>query len=417
MRKKKILTLSGIVLGALMCFSFNQVQAIDSIFSQTQLTRSSLQTVAEANALDSDSKTLVVYKSKKSGNKYSWNLDAVGDGPTAYWITDEATKNDIYYCLNAGRGFEIDNGIMTDGAIKTYTNSFDMKDESSKSDIINNAGGNLGTYYNQMLWILDNSYISTGSNDYKESSEYKKLMQNAGISIQNDKYDLTEEQIEVVQQIAMWYFTNSNDTVNYHLSSGNLPSLYLNGKQLTDIYYETDEYGSQITGKITWDKMNSLFKYFINNASASYSNEAPSLSIDNSAAVVKESKDENYFIAGPFKLNGTNIDNIDRTGELFPGENDGGISLVDKDEKIITYYFDYINNEDGIYLKIPKDIVTEENSNISLELQYHYNGRTLTFLTDVEDPENTQPVVTMKDETIYKSIQTDIDIHITSISV
>ena len=60
MKKKKMLTLLGILLGALMCFGFNQVQAIDSVFSQTQLTRSSLQTVAQANSLSSNNSIVTI---------------------------------------------------------------------------------------------------------------------------------------------------------------------------------------------------------------------------------------------------------------------------------------------------------------------------------------------------------------------
>ena len=52
MRKKRILTLSGILLGVLMCFNFNKVQAVDSVFSDTKLTRETLSTVAQANELN-----------------------------------------------------------------------------------------------------------------------------------------------------------------------------------------------------------------------------------------------------------------------------------------------------------------------------------------------------------------------------
>lgn len=61
MRKKRILTLSGILLGVLMCFNFNKVQAVDSVFSDTELTRETLATVAQANSLENAvNKTLTI---------------------------------------------------------------------------------------------------------------------------------------------------------------------------------------------------------------------------------------------------------------------------------------------------------------------------------------------------------------------
>lgn len=233
-----------------MCFSFSKVQATDSVFSDVDLTRDNLQAVAAANTLNAGatSKVLGISKNRRSGNYYQWNVNTTGDGKTVWKIatypsttSNTANYNDLYYCLNAAKGFGLSNGEMAEGSKDTYNVSYDMKSSTDKSNITNASGGNLGTNYNKILWILDNSYISTGNTYYKDSTEYKILMQKAGIEIENKNWDLNEDDIEVVQQMAIWYFTNNTGYTT-------LPSLYINGDQLSSIYYETDEYGQQITG-------------------------------------------------------------------------------------------------------------------------------------------------------------------------
>ena len=93
---------------------------------------------------------------------------------------------------------------MAEGAKDYYNVNYDMSDAINKTDIINAAEGNLGSNYNKILWILDNSYIPTKESSYKTSTEYKSLMQKAGITIENKQWDLSEDDIEGVvgQKIA-----------------------------------------------------------------------------------------------------------------------------------------------------------------------------------------------------------------------
>ena len=70
MRKKKLLNLSAIIIGALLCFGFNKVQAIDSVFDGTSITRNNLQSVATSNALSTpDTSTVLgIPKTRKVWN-------------------------------------------------------------------------------------------------------------------------------------------------------------------------------------------------------------------------------------------------------------------------------------------------------------------------------------------------------------
>ena len=132
MKMKKLLKLSAIIIGALMCFSFAKVHAQDSIFGDVELTRGNLKTVATANTLNAtmSTKYLGISKTRLSGNYYTWNPTTTGEAKTAWKIatypsltSTNANYSDLYYCLNAERGFGITNGTMAEGAKDTYTKS------------------------------------------------------------------------------------------------------------------------------------------------------------------------------------------------------------------------------------------------------------------------------------------------------
>ena len=417
MKKKKLLNLSAIILGILICFSFSKVQATASAFGQ-EINRGNLKTVSVANALSTriSSKILGISKERESGNYYQWNVNTVGEGKTAWKIatypslgSNIRVYSDLYYCLNATRGFGLNNGEMAEGAKDSYTSSYDMKDSNQKNSIINYAAGRLGDNYNKILWILDNSYIPTQDSNYKESIEYKNLMDKAGINIENDISDLTEEQIEVVQQMAIWYFTNSTDE-NYHLSSGSLPSIYINGKQLSGIEYGRTEWGEVISGTVIYNKMNTLYKYFINNALSAYTPATPALSLSNTTAKVEE--DGNYYIAGPFSLTGENIEGI----KSITANVNKPYTLLNSSKNAVTGNdFSKVVGS-NFYLRFDKNKITE-TTQIDLTLTYKYDVRTLTFMTDENDPENTQPVVMVKTEEKTENINTNIDINLTSVNV
>lgn len=63
-------------------------------------------------------------------------------------------------------------------------------------------------YYNQIVWILNHSYIPSAST---ASTDKATLLQNAGISGNSE----LDDDIDVVQQLALWYFTNYDDST-YH---------------------------------------------------------------------------------------------------------------------------------------------------------------------------------------------------------
>lgn len=424
MKKKVLLNLSAILIGTLMCFGFSNVQAAESIFSNFNITRNSLNSIAKANSLSSSTAYLGLSSERESGESYAWNMKTDGTpGAVAWKITKRNSSTDqtkdysnLYYCLNAEQGFGITNGEMAEGKIDYYDYSTEMNTNNKEliTSKVNNQN-ELSANYNKILWILDNSYIPTRSNSYKNSTEYKNLMKKIGVTIENDESDMNEEQIELVQQMAIWYYTNSSNTQKYHLSSNNLPSLYYKKsgssqyKQLSSIYYATTEYGEQISGSVLQNKMNVLFKYLINNAVASYTKSEPTLSLSNTDAKIEESG--NYYIAGPFKLTGTNTENIK---EIIASVNKKFTLLNSSKNVVSNNEFSKVVNTDGFYLRFNKNDITE-TTKITLGINYKYDTRTLTFMTGNNN--TNQPVTVVKTEEKNKDISTNITINLVKVSV
>ena len=426
MKKKVFLKLSAVLIGALMCLGFSKVQAAESIFSDINITRNSLNLIAKANSLSSSNAYLGISSERESGASYAWNMKTDGTpGAVAWKITKRSSStdqsknyDDLYYCLNAEQGFGIANGEMAEGKIDYYDYSTEMNVNSKEliASKVNNKT-ELSENYNKILWILDNSYMPTREDSYKSSLEYKNLMNKIGVEIENDDKDLNEEQIELVQQMAIWYYTNSSNTQKYHLASGSLPSLYLKKagsnryNQITSIYYGTDEFGTQITGRVLQNKMDKLFKYLINNADASYSKNKPTLSLSNVGATVEESG--NYYIAGPFKLTGENVGQIK---EITASINKN-FTLLDSSKKVVdNNEFSKVIGNNGFYLRFNKSDI-KSTKKITLNLNYKYDTRTSTFMTSQSSANNTQPVAVIKTEEKNENTSTDITINLIEVSV
>ena len=73
--------------------------------------------------------------------------------------------------------------------------------------------------YNAILWIIDEAYLPVDKTTTEgketvvlyDASEYKaELLDKAGVS-KSEQEDITDNDIEVIQQLAMWYFTNYDE--------------------------------------------------------------------------------------------------------------------------------------------------------------------------------------------------------------
>ena len=118
--------------------------------------------------------------------------------------TNYVTGN--YYCIRSGVGFSDTNKKAE------YNISYDFKTEktaisSSGNTVLYNIVNN--GYYNNILALADLFYLK----DVSTSAERAALLEAAGISDEKYTYFLTDSDIEAVQQAALWYYSNHDDTL------------------------------------------------------------------------------------------------------------------------------------------------------------------------------------------------------------
>ncbi len=133
--------------------------------------------------------------------------------------TNDPTEVNVY-CVKAGVGFTEGQGVRE---IQEYNLQFDMYTEreaiASQDELTNKVLFNLvnGGHYNELLALANLIYIPGESTD----AEKEKLLEDADVlDIQREyealgeEYKITDDEIEAVQQAAMWYFTNYGEENN-----------------------------------------------------------------------------------------------------------------------------------------------------------------------------------------------------------
>ena len=233
-----------------------------------------------------------------------------------------------YYCARAGIGF-------TDVSdVATYNISYDLKTEkaliaSSGNQVLQNIVNN--GYFNSLLALTDLLYLQGVSTVMDRTA----LLEAAGIYNGQYEYMITDSDIEAVQQAAMWYFTNHDDStfakVYDNLGENKTSWLFYrtlemsqNGDEYTsfsDYNLGRNDFGKQVgEGKDRQEQAVLLYNYLINTA------------IENSVGYENGIGDSNTKVtlyANGTQQNTQPIVLIERKKEI-PGEYQ--IVLVKKDE-------------------------------------------------------------------------------------
>ena len=162
---------------------------------------------------------------EETGMGYSiWDPDSNGETGIAAKIwnivqysgpnTNDPTEANVY-CVKAGVGFTEGQGTKE---IQEYNLQFDMyterdaiaKQDADTSKVLYNLVN--GGHYNELLAIANLIYIPGESTE----AEKETLLRESGVlALQEqeyaglgDEYKITDDEIEAVQQAAIWYFTN-----------------------------------------------------------------------------------------------------------------------------------------------------------------------------------------------------------------
>ena len=233
------------------------------------------------------------------------------------------------YCLRAGPGFGSEIFGSGTPAIRHYTEYFNMKDPDSIVSPYDVAIPEPGSEtYNSLLWLLENVYVAPSStpvgNEAQDAAEFKsQLLAAAGIQ----ENLLTDDDIDAVQQLAVWHFTNMGDG-NYDAgTNGNFdlhvtvdPGYDRNYMSLSDNTYFTNGWNRAIAAQ-------KLYRYLVQTATSMGATYKPSTASQPYEIAVRDFwvalVGKNYVI-GPYR-----IEQISQTTGILEGvfQNGNGETL------------------------------------------------------------------------------------------
>ena len=323
----------------------------------------------------------------KQGGKQVWKI--------AQYDSEVDTTADLsktIYCIKAGPGFG-STDMSTGGVqkISTYNQKFNLRNLESIGNPYNTVLPS-GENYNKLIWLLDHFYIIPTTDNTEDREEFLRNI------IPNDRYELlTNDDIDVIQQLAIWYFTNPGSEYQYDSIE-----LYRNSLVNVDSDYKTFE---DLLGDDGWDRqdaVSSLYDYYITNADGSYTSTNPTTTpiefVKDNATM--QTIGDNY-VAGPYTINQildvnfeisatyTDMNDSPITPSLAIRNSDGNIEETSQTLK------ELIGKE--FYLMMP----TSSNiTGIKMTVSTSYTARTLTYWSAENAPNTEQPVVII-DETPY----------------
>ncbi len=345
-------------------------------------------------------KFLGIEEFRNSGYGYSI------DGKIVWKITEyddmngsNPNRNKTIYCIKGGAGFgsQNENGeYVGKNEVKKYDHKFDLKNRKL-------IDGNYllaipsGTDYNSLIWVLEHCYVpendTTGT--YRQelldsAKDYHRNVLGDTDRIYFEK--LTDDDIDIVQQLAIWYFTNSTENTEYKLSQKTF-NYFIKEKNKSEAYKEISEkFPTNDEGLKRNEAGIALFNYFIDKAEEN-KNVAPvpvttinPINIDTTNAIIEENG-ENYIL-GPYTLNEItpNIQ-YNLTATLKNADTPVSFRILNSDKQTVT-----INDVKGSTFYIAVS-TTEYSSGLTFNVKTLTHEKTLTYWSVNNAPRVEQPVV------------------------
>ena len=132
--------------------------------------------------------------------------------------TNDPTEVNVY-CVKAGVGFTAGEGVK---GTEEYNLQFDMYTDRTEIEAQNSVlSGLVNGQYNELLALANLIYIPGEST---EAEKEQLLRESGALNVQKEyeglengeTYKITDDEIEAVQQAAIWYFTNSEEGDKYN---------------------------------------------------------------------------------------------------------------------------------------------------------------------------------------------------------
>lgn len=357
--------------------------------------------------------------------------------------TAKANYPDAIYCLRGQLG------SLTSSATSSLTYNIIGDMRTDKATIMTRYQTITGraltdSEYNSILWIIDQMYLprhvnaADSSKSVTERQEMKETLLMAAYikyykalfptetaaqivdkakASTNANY-LTEDDFEVVQQMAIWYFSNSdtrgqNNSVALATGNNDLASKLLinNG-------------GIPGSGTGRQVGINALYRYLVEGAAANGGTPVapPVIELENTQPKIREVTltqgigEFPFYVVGPFEMTKTGGDNYNLTGTIRYRDSIGE-DIIELNEENNTNRVAFISNENGteignnaqiddmvgegeFYIAL-NQVFFEGVEEVNLEINYSYwKTRTATYM-DAGNGE--QPVVLVEKEKITDS--------------
>ncbi|PWM83182.1 MAG: hypothetical protein DBY41_00875 [Clostridium sp.] len=372
----------------------------------TMLTVATLGSISAVKAASAGPLYLGIVSLRRAG--YGYQQEGSKVWKIAEYDSENGKTADLsktIYCIKGGPGFG--SSDMATGGVPTiskYTQKFNLKDLASIPSTYSKILPT-GSNYNSLMWLLDNIYImpAIGTDNTTAREEFLKS------KIPNELYELiTDDDIDAVQQLAIWYFTNPSGD-KYHYETSNF--------KINSIANVDSNYASMgdIFGDDGWDRedaIEALFQYYITNAKAN-SNYKSTNNTTSPIEIVKGNatmtKVGSNYVAGPYKIN--KLLNVDYTLNATFTDINGttitpsiGIKDVSGNVTATTKTLKELVGQE-FYLIMP----TSSNiSGIKMTVNTSYTSKTVDYWSVADAPTTEQPVVIVNETPLNFSDTTSI---------
>ena len=313
---------------------------------------------------------------------------------------DFKNNNKTIYCLRGGPGFGSAESMGATIDKRDYTINFNMKKPSDITGEYRTAlkavlpnENSVSEKYKSLIWLLNNIYVAPTSNPSQEqinnAKEFKEmLLKNAGIDTKID-----DSEIDVVQQLAIWYFTgNDSYKVVDKDSNGDYTFSIDRTTAISDVTCETYD------GIESNDDCKKLFNYLVKTANSmgktyviSAETATNPYKLDKTLTIEHKTVGNNYII-GPFKINKISDTAGTLTAKFYNGNTEiMNPTMQDVNGKTIATIEDTVGKE--FYISIPTSAIDIEKG-IKLEMGVSYFDTELTYWSVAGGSgETDQPVV------------------------
>ena len=354
------------------------------------------------------------YRRETNGKQYGYRIN---NGNKRVWKVivyenDGTTMNfdNTIYCLKAEKGFY----TATPNSFKqTYDKMVDFADKASLVPTIFENDD----YYYAATWILDHAYIpyyaksgdsvEVQNQKTQQAAQDREDLLNASGMGDSLKQELTDDDIDVVQQMALWYFTNTKSDENsdiYHVDFAEEPSFQ-------EIAIAEKGVGSYTTmsdvNQTRADAMEKLYQYMVKTAKSTENIEyykTHNGKVEEPITLATEVNptvelDGGNYIVGPYKINKNNDLPFELNAKFTDQDGtdlNGKYTLLNSNKQAVsqgTTIKDLVGQ--SFYISIPSSNI-DDITKIKFSYTGSYRTSSKGFWTTTQNPDTVQPLVAVE---------------------